>query len=196
MRIVTRPGRGWFRSGLRLSYVEGMNDPFLPTRAILFATVVLALCPSVTVGQVSHCTEAARFLGTERGMAIVTESDTIDDWRTDKRQPGCRVTSAGLTQNSLAEEAVRFYEHVRRDGWTRTPDPRDSPGESSLRFRKRERDCLFNVYGSALLGTDAERKVETATSPRPGESRYYVFVQCMPAQPAKPRGRTGTINRA
>jgi hypothetical protein len=166
-----------------------MNNPFLATGAILFASVMaLAPFPSVAAGQVSHCSDAAQFLGKERGMAIITEPDTIDDWRTDKRQPGCRVTSAGLTQNSLAVEAVRFYEHVRRDGWTRTPDPRDSPGEASLRFRKRERDCLFNLYGSALLVTEAERKVEIATNPRPGESRYYVFVQCMTAQPAKPRG--------
>jgi hypothetical protein len=174
-----------------------MNNPFLATRLILLASVMaLAPFPSVAAGQVSHCSEAARFLGQERGMTIVTEPDTIDDWRTDKRQPGCRVTSAGLTQNSIAEEAVRFYEHMRRDGWTRTPDPRDSPGESSLRFRKRERDCLFNLYESALLGTEAEQKVGVATSPRPGESRYYVFVQCMIAQPAKPRGQARSITRA
>ena len=166
-----------------------MNDSFLASRALLLASALtLAGFQSPAAGQVSHCQDAAKFLGEERGMSIVTEPDTLDDWRTGKRQPSCRVTAAGLTQTTIAEEAVRFYEHVRRAGWTRTPDPRDSPGESSLRFRKREKDCLFNVYGSPLLGTAAEQKVIAATKPRPGESRYYVFAQCIPAQPAKPRG--------
>ena len=167
---------------------EWMNDRFLASRAILLASALaLAPLPSVAAGQVSHCLEAARFLGEDRGMVIITAPDTIDDWRTGKRQPGCRVTAAGLTQMPIAEEAVRFYEQVRRAGWTRTPDPRDSAGESSLRFRKGESDCLFNVYESALLGTEAERKVGIATRPRPGGSRYYVLVQCMSAQPATRR---------
>jgi hypothetical protein len=173
----------------RRSYVVRMNDRFPASRAILLASALaLAACRSPAAGQVSHCVDAARFLGEDRGMSIITEPDTINDWRTGKRQPGCRVTAAGLTQITIAEEAVRFFEHVRRAGWTRTPDPRDSPGESSLRFRMRERDCLFNVYGSPLLGTEAERKVITATKPGPDASRYYVFVQCLTAQPAKPRG--------
>jgi hypothetical protein len=151
--------------------------------------LALPALPSVTASQVSHCSDAARFLGDDRKMVAITESDTLDDWRTGKRQSGCRVTAAGLTENPIAQEAVRFYEHVRRAGWTRTPDPRDSPGEASLRFRKRDSDCLFNVYESALLMTEAERKVSIATTPSTGVSRYYVFVFCMSAQPAAPRGR-------
>src|SRR5687767_12553296 len=107
-----------------------MNDRFPVSRAILLASALaLVAAPSLAAGQVPHCSEAARFLGETRGMSIVTEPDTIDDWRTGKKQAGCRVTAAGRTQASIAEEAVRFYEHVRRAGWTRTPDPRDSPGE-------------------------------------------------------------------
>jgi|SRR5687767_13809754 len=165
-----------------------MNDPFPANRAILLASALaLAAVPSLAAGQVSHCSEAARFLREDRRMSILTEPDTIDDWRTGKKQPGCRVTAAAITQASIAEEAVRFYEHVRRAGWSRTPDPRDSPGESSLRFRMRESDCLFNLYENALLGTQAERTVGVAAEPRPGTSRYYVFVQCMTALPAAPR---------
>jgi hypothetical protein len=145
--------------------------------------------PDATAVQVSHCSEAARFLGEDRKMVIVTEPDTMNDWRTGKRQPGCRVTAAGLTESSIAQEAVRFYEHVRRAEWTRTPDPRDAPGEASLRFRRRDSDCLFNVYGSPLLLTEAERKVTLATKPSAGMTRYFVFVFCMRAQPAAPRGK-------
>jgi hypothetical protein len=148
---------------------------------------LLASSVSLAAAQVSHCVEAARFLAEDRGMVIVTELDTINDWRTGKWQRGCRVTAAGLTETGIADEAVRFYDQVRRAGWTRTPDPRDSPGEASLRFRRDKTDCLFNVYESALLLTEAERKVSAATIPRIGTSRYHVFVFCMTAQPASPR---------
>ena len=144
--------------------------------------------PSPTTAQVSHCSEAARFLSGDRKMVAITEPDSIDDWRTGKWQRGCRITAAGLTDATVAQEAVRFYEHVRQTGWTRTPDPRDSPGEASLRFRKSDNDCLYNVYENALLLTEAERKVGVETTPGPGKSRYYVFVFCMRAQPAAPRG--------
>lgn len=144
---------------------------------------------SATLAQVSHCSEAARFLSGDRKMVGITEPDSMDDWRTGKWQRGCRVTAAGLTEATVAQEAVRFYEHLRRAGWTRTPDPRDSPGEASLRFRKSDNDCLFNVYENALLMTEAERKVSIETTPSAGRSRYYVFVFCMRAQPAAPRGQ-------
>jgi hypothetical protein len=145
--------------------------------------------PSGTASQVTHCSDAARLLSGERKMVAITETDSMDDWRTGKWQRGCRVTAAGLTEATVAQEAVRFYEHVRRAGWTRTPDPRDSPGEASLRFRKSDNDCLFNVYENALLMTEAERKVSDAATPGSGQSRYYVFVFCMRAQPAAPRAK-------
>jgi hypothetical protein len=73
---------------------------------------------------------------------------------------------------------------VRAAGWIRTPDPRDSPNEASLRFRHGRSDCLFNVNAQALLLTDAESRVLDAVIPKAGESRYHVFVMCMPAMPA------------
>jgi hypothetical protein len=154
---------------------------------IVLAIVCLALPVSLAARQVSHCVEAARFLEEDRRMVVVTEPDTIDDWRTGKRQPGCTVTAAGLVETDVATEAVRFYERLRQAGWTRTPEPRDSPGEASLRFRKQNSDCLFNVYEGTLLMTPAERKVIAATVPRAGRSRYGVFVMCMAALPPAPR---------
>jgi tetratricopeptide (TPR) repeat protein len=142
---------------------------------------------SAAAHQISHCAEAARFLEEGRGMAIVTEPDTIDDWRTARRQPGCRVTASGLTEKSIADEAVHFYERVRSAGWTRTPDPRDAPGEASLRFRKNDSDCLFNVYQGLLLMTEAELKVSAAPVRSTGATRYGVLVMCIAAQPASPR---------
>jgi hypothetical protein len=157
-------------------------------RAFLAASsLAAALSLSAAARQVSHCAEAARFLEEDRGMAIVTEPDTIDDWRTAKRQPGCRVTASGLTANSIAVEAVHFYERVRQAGWMRTPDPRDAPGESSLRFRRNDSDCLFNVYSGLLLLTEAELKVSMAPVRSTGTTRYGVLVLCMAALPAAPR---------
>jgi hypothetical protein len=137
--------------------------------------------------QLAHCTEAERFLAEDRRMAVKTEPDTIDDWRTGTRQAGCRITAAGLTDIGLASEVSRFYQRLQESGWTRTPDPRDAPRESSVRFRKAGSDCLFNLYEGALLLTDAEREVSSARIPAAGQSRYGVFVFCMTALPSKPR---------
>lgn len=64
----------------------------------------------------------------------------------------------------------------------------DAPNESSLRFRMNQTDCLFNIYeGGILLGTDAEFEVQGKVVARPGETRYGVLVQCMPAMDAAPR---------
>jgi hypothetical protein len=150
-----------------------------------------ALASGPDSGQRSHCTEAERFL-VATGLAARTDPDTLDDWRTAKRHPACRVTAAGLTTLSLADEAQRFYDRVRQDGWTRTPDPRDAPRESSLRFRKAGSDCLFNVYEGALLLTEAEREVSSARAPSAGERRYNIFVVCLPAMPAAVRSAPRT----
>jgi hypothetical protein len=158
------------------------------TAAFVAAAWIMTSRPApLAARQVSHCAAAEKFLREEIGLAVVTEPDTIDDWRTGKRQPGCRVTASGLTAGRVADEAVRFYERVRQAGWSRTPDPRDSPTEASLRFRSDGSDCLFNVYEGVLLMTEAERKVSATTVPTPGRSRYGVFVMCMAALPASPR---------
>jgi hypothetical protein len=138
------------------------------------------------------CDAADRFLRTDRLMATVVEPDTISDWRTRRRLVGCRVTAAGATARGLQPEAVGFYERVRATGWTRTPEPRDAPNEGSLRFRSGEADCLFNVYGDAMLMTDAELSVDERVVLKPGERRYHVYVMCLPAMPAAPRDTSVT----
>ncbi|MCO4097834.1 hypothetical protein [Gemmatimonas sp.] len=133
------------------------------------------------------CTAAATFLRTDRSMAAIVEPDTIDDWRTQKKVPGCKITAAGGTARGVQPEAVAFYERIRAVGWTRTPDPRDAPNEASLRFRQGNVDCLFNVYGPAMLMTEAEDKAGETRALQAGEQRYHVYVMCMPAMPAAPR---------
>lgn len=134
-----------------------------------------------------HCREAHRFLVEDVGMAAVTEPDTIDDWRTDQIVPGCRVTAAGLTPNTMGTETGLFYDKVRAAGWVRTPDPQDAPNESSLRFRKEGSDCLFNFYVLGMLGTEAEGIVSDQRTPTPELDRYYMLVLCMPAMESVPR---------
>ncbi|MCC6318353.1 MAG: hypothetical protein IT361_11755 [Gemmatimonadaceae bacterium] len=132
------------------------------------------------------CAEARRFV--ERsGMVAVVERDTIDDWRTRQRTPGCRVTAAGATAVGIRRAAEDFYQRLRAAGWTRTPDPIDAPNEASLRFRHAAVDCLFNVYEGAVLNTEAEARAATVVEPRQGERRYHAFVMCVPAAPAAPR---------
>lgn len=135
-----------------------------------------------------RCERARQFLEDD-GLTAVSEPDTIDDWRSGRTLPGCRVTAAGTTTSELADEAERFYRRLRAAGWTRTPDPADAPNEASLRFRSNETDCLFNVYPQGLVGSPAERRVNTAVTPGPGEDRYNVLVLCMPAVEASRSGQ-------
>jgi hypothetical protein len=139
-----------------------------------------------------HCVAAGRFVRETQQMTAVIERDSIDDWRTGQRVAGCRITAAGATEIGVQREAVRFYERVRAAGWTRTPDPRDAPTEASLRFRWAQSDCLFNIAAEAMLGTKAERLVNGTVVIPPGQVRYQLLVQCMPAMPAKPRGEGAT----
>jgi hypothetical protein len=134
----------------------------------------------------THCVAAATFLRTDRRMIAEIERDTVDDWRTGKRLAGCRITAAGATEIGVPKEAARLYERLRAVGFTRTPDPRDSPNEGSLRFRMEQADCLFNVNGEAMLFTDAESRVNDALRVPSNAIRYQVFVMCIPALPAKP----------
>jgi hypothetical protein len=140
------------------------------------------------VADTSHCTAAAKFLRDGLHMQAIIDRDTIDDWRTGKKTPGCRITAAGGTDIGVNKEAVRFYERVRAAGWTRTPDPIDAPNEGALRFRWETSDCLFHVNREALLNTMSETKVVSALKLATGEEPYHVFVACVPAAPAKARG--------
>ena len=134
-----------------------------------------------------HCREAHRFLVEDAGMAAVTDPEVWNDWRTRQQLPGCRVTAAGLTPNTPGTESGLFFEKVRAAGWTRTPDPRDAPNESSLRFRKEGSDCLFNFYVLGMLGTEAEGIVSDERVPTAQLDRYYVLAMCMPAMEAAPQ---------
>jgi hypothetical protein len=137
--------------------------------------------------QTRLCADAVRYLSEEVQLAVKAEPDTINDFRTGGKHAGCRVTAAGLTRVGLAVEAVRFYERIRQNGWARTPEPWDAPREASLRFRRNGSDCLFHLYEGALLLTEAERQVSAERVPAPGQSRYGVFVMCVPVLPAKSR---------
>ncbi|MGV3710534.1 MAG: hypothetical protein ACO1Q7_17015 [Gemmatimonas sp.] len=120
-------------------------------------------------------------------MQAIIDRDTVDDWRTGKKTPGCRITAAGATDIGVNKEAVRFYERVRAAGWKRTPDPIDAPNEAALRFRWEQTDCLYHVNREPLLGTESESRVNEALKLKTGESAYQVFVTCVPAAPARPR---------
>jgi hypothetical protein len=142
---------------------------------------------AVATRDTTRCTEAARFVREVQGMVADVRPDTVDDWRTRQRLPGCRITASGVTATGVAAEAARLFDRLRRAGWTRSPDPRDAPNESSLRFRRHDVDCLFNVYEEARLFTDEEFRVNDAVTPRPGERRYQLLGQCVAAQAAAPR---------
>ena len=153
----------------------------------LLLLVVAAALPRAATAQVDLCAEAERFVR-DVGMEAVTEPDTIDDWRTGLVTPGCRVTAAGATGASTQRAARDFFQALADSEWQRTPDPRDSPNEASLRYRRFAADCLFSYYdGSLSLGTEAEFAVMEAVDLGPGEGLYHVLVRCVPAAPAKPR---------
>lgn len=152
----------------------------------LLALTLAAPRSMLAAADTADCAEAARYLRADRHAIAIVERDTVDDWRTGKRVTGCRITSVVPTVLDLRREAPAFYERLRAAGWTRTPDPRDSPNEGSLRFRWKGSDCLFNLNAQALLNTDAEARVNDALPRKDGEDRYQVYVMCMPAMPAKP----------
>ena len=149
---------------------------------LVFVALMIGREPALP--DTSRCVAAVRFLREVQHLIAVVEPDTIDDWRTGRHLPGCRVTAAGTSDVGVAREAVRFYERLRAAGWKRTPDPRDAPNESSLRFRWESADCLFNVYDGARLGTDAEFTVNDAVVPKLGQVRYQVFTMCVERLPA------------
>lgn len=134
--------------------------------------------------ETEHCVQAHRHLEEVADMAAITDPDTIDDWRTGRMVPGCRVTAAGVTSLPPEELIREFYDGLRSAGWERTPDPADAPNEASLRFRKDGADCLFNYYTDGMLFTESEEEVDNAVIPVPGQSRYNFLVMCMPAMPA------------
>lgn len=164
-----------------------------PAFLIASLSTLLALAaPGPASGQTELCLEAERFVREVMEMAAVSEPDTIDDWRTKRMVPGCRVTAAGASRLPPSAIVEEFYAAVEEAGWTRTPDPRDAPNEASLRYRRAGADCLFNYYDSSMtLATEAELVVSEALPMQPGESLYHFLVLCTPAAPAAPRGASG-----
>lgn len=141
------------------------------------------------MAQVELCLEAERFLRGEMEMQAIAEPDTIDDWRTGRMVPGCRITAAGGTTWDSRSVAQHFFAVLPESGWTRTPDPRDAPNESSLRYRRAGADCLFTFYDQwSALGTDAEFAVSDAVPLEDDERLFHFLVMCTPEAPAKPRG--------
>ena len=135
---------------------------------------------------VQRCEPVHRFLTQDFGMVAETQPDTVDEWRTHKMLPGCRVTAAGGTALGMAATAELLYDQLGAAGWTRTPDPRDAPNESALRLRLGDTDCFFSVYSRIMIGTDAELRVNNAFVHNPQDARYNVLVQCVPAMAAAP----------
>lgn len=159
--------------------------PFVTLRPAVLALGVLVLLAAPAAAQdLDLCAEAHRHLEEVAGMAALTDPDTIDDWRTGRQVPGCRVTAAGAAGAPEGEVVATFYDELRAAGWTRTPDPADAPNEASLRFRKDGADCLFNYYTDGMLFTESEERVDAQVVPLPGERLYNFLVLCMPAMPA------------
>ncbi|HXV87243.1 MAG TPA: hypothetical protein VD793_11110 [Gemmatimonadales bacterium] len=154
--------------------------------ALLGALTAVAGSRPVAAQELERCGPVERFLVEQAGMIARTTPDTLDDWRTRRRLPGCRITAAALTSRAARDEAALFYERLRAAGWSRTPDPRDAPNEASLRFRLGRTDCLFNFYPGGLLGTEAELEVNNAVVPSDGRQRYNVLVLCVAALDAAP----------
>ena len=152
------------------------------------ATLGCATAPTRTAERdLRRCDAPYRMLTEGLGMAAEVTADTVADWRTHLSLPGCRITAAGsIADASETEQAEAFFNSVRDAGWTRTPDPRDMPNESAIRFRLNDTDCFFNRYLGIMIGTPAEMRVNGVYQGRPGDDRFNVLVQCVEALPAFP----------
>ena len=128
----------------------------------------------------ARCQAAERYLTEQIGMVAETGPDTLDDWRTDRLLPACRVTAAGSTSLAVHEVAEGIYAGLFATGWERSPDPQDAPNESSFRLRQGDAECLFSFYDNIALGTPAELRVVSALVIPPGEKRYNMLAQCTP----------------
>ena len=158
----------------------------LPSAVVAFLACA-ATGSEVRAQDVERCEALNRFLVETMGMEAETSPDTVDDWRTHKLLPGCRVTAAGSALREVpGEENEVFYLSLLAAGWTRTPDPHDRPQEAAIRLRLDGTDCFFTPYQGIRLGTEAEMRVNTAFKTRPGEDRYNFLAQCVEALPAAP----------
>jgi hypothetical protein len=135
-----------------------------------------------------RCEPLHRLMTETLQMVAEITPDTVDEWRTRKILPGCRVTAVGsMHREVVGEENNVFYAALLADGWTRTPDPYDLAGEAAVRMRYQDTDCFFTPYEGIRLGTEAEFRVNNAFVTRPGENRFSYMAQCVEAMPAAPR---------
>jgi hypothetical protein len=135
-----------------------------------------------------RCEPLHRVMSETLAMSAEISPDTIDDWRTHKVLPGCRVTAVGSIHREVpGEENEVFYRTLLGEGWTRTPDPWDRPNEAALYLRFQGADCFFTPYQGIRLATEAEFRVNNAFVTRPGEDRFSFMAQCVEAMPAAPR---------
>jgi hypothetical protein len=145
--------------------------------------------PVTEVGprDLQRCEALHRVLTKTLGMAAEISPDTVDDERTRRILPGCRVTAVGSAHREVpGEENEVFYYTLFGAGWTRTPDPFDRPNEAAVRLRFEGADCFFTPYSGIRLMTDAEFRVNRAFTTRPGEERYSFLARCVEALPAAP----------
>jgi len=114
-------------------------------------------------------------------MVAESSPDTVQNWQTNQILPGCRVTAAGSATTKAGDEGEALYARLLTVGWKRKPGPRYATNGPALRFRLDETDCFFSIYTGMMVGTQAEMRVNVAFKSRPGEDRYNVLVQCVPA---------------
>ena len=165
-----------------------VRRPTLPLRSVPFLTAALLGCAGSEVGaqDLKRCEPVHSFLTQDFGMVAEISRDTIDDWRTHKILPGCRVTAAGGAAFGIGEQATLMYRQLMAAGWKRSPEPRDAPAESALRFRLADTDCFFSPYSGIAIGTEAERRVSQAFKRNSEDAPFNVLVQCVQAMDAAP----------
>jgi hypothetical protein len=159
---------------------------------LLLGVLAFGAAPARAIAQEARdpkaCEPLRGDLADSFGMAVEAEPETMDDARTARTLPGCRITAAGGTGVDMVATAELLYDQLGAIGWTHTPDPRDVPSKHILRLRRDGSDCLFGVYtlieGSAA--TAAQRRVNQAFKPVAQDERYNVIATCVPALETSP----------
>lgn len=164
-----------------------MTKPTLLRPAGALPILMATLVTSASTGsearaqEVKRCETVHRLLTEDMGMVAESSPDTVQNWQTNQILPGCRVTAAGSATTKAGDEGEALYARLLTVGWKRKPGPRYATNGPALRFRLDETDCFFSIYTGMMVGTQAEMRVNVAFKSRPGEDRYNVLVQCVPA---------------